>query len=188
MIYKFDKEKLVYVKDKRKARMLVAGVATALVLFFIIGRYTSFETLDKFEKELVILNLEKERNKFTEEKLISLMKDLNIKFPHIVLAQAKLESGNYKSKIFKQNHNLFGMRQARVRVNTAKGTNLNHAYYDNWQESVYDYAFYQCRYMSDARTEQDYFAALDASYAEANKYSATLKHIIQKENLRQIFK
>ena len=61
MIYKFDKEKLVYVKDKRKARMLVVGVATALVLFFIIGRYTSFETLDKFEKELVILNLEKER-------------------------------------------------------------------------------------------------------------------------------
>jgi len=148
----------------------------------------SFETLDKFERELVILNLDRERNKFTEEKLINLMVDLNIKYPHIVLAQAKLESGNYKSKVFKQNHNLFGMRQARVRVNTAKGTSLNHAYYDNWQESVYDYAFYQCRYMSDARTEQDYLTALDASYAEANKYSATLKQIIERENLRLIFK
>jgi hypothetical protein len=51
------------------------------------------------------------------------------------------------------------MKQARSsNVNTAKGTNLNHAYYDTWMESVYDYAFYQCRYMSSASTEQEYYA------------------------------
>jgi hypothetical protein len=42
--------------------------------------------------------------------------------------------------------------------------------------------------MSNARTEAEYFAALDASYAEANYYSGTLKGIIKKQNLKAIFK
>jgi hypothetical protein len=46
------------------------------------------------------------------------------------------------------------MKQARIRVNTAKGTNLNHAYYDTWMESLYDYAFYQCRYMSNIKQKR----------------------------------
>lgn len=188
MIYKFDKEKLVYVKDVRKVRLYISiGVVSLLTVFFT-GRYLKFNTLDSFEKEVMILNLEREKDQFSEAKLIELIKSLNIKHPYIVLAQAKLESGNYKSKIFKQNHNLFGMRQAQVRVNTAKGTSLNHAYYENWRESVYDYAFYQCRYLSNARTEQEYFAALDASYAEASKYSEVLKGIVKRENLQNIFK
>ena len=188
MIYKFDTEKLVYIKDIKKLRLYVGLGVVALLGVFFTGRYLKFKTLDSFEKEVMILNLEREKNRFSEAKLIELIKNLNIKHPHIVLAQAKLESGNYKSKIFKQNHNLFGMRQAQVRVNTAKGTSLNHAYYENWRESVYDYAFYQCRYLSDARTEQEYFAALDASYAEASKYSEVLRGIVKRENLQQIFK
>jgi hypothetical protein len=28
----------------------------------------------------------------------------------------------------------FGMKEARVRVKTAQGTNLNHAYYKTWQK------------------------------------------------------
>ncbi len=81
------------------------------------------------------------------------------------------------------------MREARVRVNTAKGTNLNHAYYDNWKESVYDYAFYQCRYMSNDGTEAEYYAALDASYAEVGgSYSKALKSLINRENVKNKFK
>ena len=190
MMYKFDKEQLTFVKDIKKIKLMILGLLCLLLLTFLAGRYSKDEKAAQleYEKELILLNLKEERNKFTEEKLIDLLKELNVKFPHIVLAQAKLESGNFKSRIFKHNHNLFGMKEARVRVKTAKGTNLNHAYYDNWQESVYDYAFYQCRYMSRARTEAEYFAALDASYAEANYYSGTLKGIIKKENLKEIFK
>jgi|DEB0MinimDraft_3_1074331.scaffolds.fasta_scaffold35046_2 hypothetical protein len=188
MIYKFDPNELIYTKDTKRIKFAILGLMCLLLITFLAGRYSRIETLDKYEKELVLLNLQQEKNKFTEEKLIDLLKELNVKFPYIVLAQAKLETGNFKSNVFKQNNNLFGMKEARVRVKTAKGTNLNHAYYDNWQESVYDYAFYQCRYMSRARTEAEYFAALDASYAEANYYSGTLKGIIKKENLKEIFK
>lgn len=188
MIYKFDKTTLQYVKDTKRIKFAILGLISLVMITFLLGRYTNLQALDAFEKELIVLNLQKEKNKFTEEKLIAMLKDLNVKFPYIALAQAKLETGSFKSKVFKQNNNLFGMKQARVRVNTAKGTNLNHAYYENWQESVYDYAFYQCRYMSNARTEAEYFAALDASYAEATYYSGTLKNIIKKENLKAIFK
>jgi hypothetical protein len=61
------------------------------------------------------------QNNFTQDKLVGLLKDLNVKYPHIVLAQARLETGGYKSRIFKENNNLFGMRQATVRINTASG-------------------------------------------------------------------
>ena len=187
MLYRFNSNELIFKQLKFK-NYIIGSIALFILLTtaYTLGRFTKLNNLSEYEKNILLINMKQEP--FSEEKLIALMKELNIKFPHIVMAQSKLETNNFKSGIFKENHNLFGMKEARVRINTAKGTNLNHAYYDNWQESVYDYAFYQCRYMSDARTEQDYFAALDASYAEANKYSATLKHIIQKENLRQIFK
>ena len=105
------------------------------------------------------------------------MKELNIKFPHIVMAQSKLETNNFKSGIFKENHNLFGMKEARVRINTAKGTNRNHAYYDNWESSVYDYAFYQCRYLSALTTEAEYYRYLAGSYAEDPHYVSKVKNI-----------
>ena len=188
MIYKFDKDQLNYVKNTKGIKVVTLIVLALILASFLAGRYAKLETLDKFEKELIVLNLEKEKSKFSEAKLIELLKALNVKFPHIVLAQSKLETGYYKSQVFKHNNNLFGMKQARVRVNTAKGTNLNHAYYKTWQESVYDYAFYSCRYLSNIKTENEYYAALDASYAEASQYSQTLKGIVKKRNLKKLFK
>jgi uncharacterized FlgJ-related protein len=188
MFYKFDQHQLAFVRDKKGFKICLGVLTGVALITFFLGRYAQFKALDKYEKELVILNLEKERNKFTDEKFIELVKELNMKFPHIVYAQAKIESGNFKSAVFKQNNNLFGMKQARARVNTAKGTNLNHAYYDNWKESVYDYAFYQCRYMSNASTEEEYYATLDASYAEAgDSYSRSLKQIIEREKIKSKF-
>ena len=188
MFYSFDREQLTFTKDPKKLVKILLVVIGLLLCTFAIGRYMQFKALDKYEKQLIVLNLEKEKNKFTEEKFVELIKELNMKFPHIVYAQARIESGNFKSAVFRQNNNLFGMREARVRVNTAKGTNLNHAYYDNWKESVYDYAFYQCRYMSNADSEAEYYAALDASYAEAGGgYSKALKQLIEREHVKSKF-
>ncbi len=54
-------------------------------------------------------------------------------------------------------------------------------------ESVYDYAFYQCRYMGAANTEEEYFLALGASYAESGNYVQALKTVIAKEKLKELF-
>jgi len=160
--------------------LFVIGIAS-----FAYGRYRNLDTLTEYEKELLLVNLTE--NKFSEDKLVTLIKELNIKFPHIVLAQAKTESGRFGSKIFLENHNLFGMKQATVRVNVAKGTQYGHAYYDNWEQSVYDYAFYQCRYLGAIRSESEYFAYLQGSYAEDPNYVDKLKSMIAKENLKAKF-
>jgi hypothetical protein len=61
----------------------------------------------------------------------------------VVLAQAKWESAHFKSKVFQENNNLFGMKLARQRNTTAVGENRGHAKYDNWQDSVKDYKLWQ---------------------------------------------
>ena len=188
MVYKYDSNQLMFKKNSKFIYVSLGVLLLTSIISFIAGRSIRLSDLTEYEKELIILNVKNEKNKFTEEKFVSLIKELNVKFPHIVMAQALLETGNFKSKVFLQNHNCFGMKQARIRVNTAKGTNLNHAYYDTWMESLYDYAFYQCRYMSSVSTEQEYYAALDASYAEASQYSGTLKGIVKKRNLKKLFK
>jgi hypothetical protein len=114
---------------------------------------------------------------FKEEELIAYIEELNIKFPHIVIAQAKLESGNYNSKIFKENHNLFGMKEAKVRISTNKGTNRGHAMYESWQQCVIDYALYQATYLSKFKTEEQYYSYLAKHYAENANYVTKVKQI-----------
>lgn len=153
---------------------------------YLYGRIDQIRNLSDLEKEILIIDINN-RNEFTQDKLVTMLKDLNVRFPHIVVAQARLETGGYKSRIFKENNNLFGMKQATVRVNTASGTQHNHAYYDTWRESVYDYAFYQTRYLSGAKTESEYMYVLGQSYAEDPNYVIKLKNEIEKHNLRGLF-
>jgi hypothetical protein len=187
MFYKYDKESLIWKRDWKKMKISLGIVSVLFISSFVLGRYVKFESLDKYEQELLILDLQNERNKFSQEKLVDELKRLNVKYPHIVMAQSIIETGHWKSKVFKENHNLFGMKQANIRINTAKGTQNNHAYYDSWQESLYDYAFYQCRYMSNINSEENYFIALGASYAESPDYINALKNVIKRENLKDLF-
>ena len=103
------------------------------------------------------------------------------------MAQSIIETGHWGSKVFKENHNLFGMKQANVRINTALGTQNNHAYYETWMESIYDYAFYQCRYLGGIKTEDEYYAYLDKSYAENEDYVKIIKSVVEKEQLKYFF-
>jgi hypothetical protein len=137
-----------------------------------------------YEDKIIIIN---EIHEFSEEKLIHEIKSLNLKFPHIVLAQTKLETSNYSSKIFIELHNLFGMKQALIRANTAKGTQYGHAYYSSWRESLLDYALYSCRFLGNIKTEQEYYQYLSQNYAEDPEYVSKLKNIIKKQNLKQLF-
>jgi flagellum-specific peptidoglycan hydrolase FlgJ len=80
------------------------------------------------------------------------------------------------------------MKEAKTRVKTALGTQNNHAYYTSWSESVYDYAFYQCRYLSSIKSESEYFTYLSKNYAEDPRYVEMLKSTIQTYSLKEYFK
>lgn len=187
MMYKFDKDQLIFIKNWKGLSYSIIVVVFLIFAVFILGRYTKFKTLGEFEKELIILNVQVEKNKFTEEKFVEELKRLNIKFPYIVMAQSIIETGHWGSKIFKENHNLFGMKQANIRINTASGTQHNHAYYETWMESVYDYAFYQCRYLGNINSEAEYYAYLGSNYAEASDYVQVVKATVEKNKLKELF-
>tara|TARA_B100000085_G_C18343599_1_gene431377 strand:+ start:117 stop:719 length:603 start_codon:yes stop_codon:yes gene_type:complete len=128
------------------------------------------------------------QNNFTKEKFINKIKQLNLNYPHIVYAQAMLESGNFTSKIFKENNNMFGMKQARVRINLAKSTQYNHAYFETWEDCLLDFAFHRATYFSKLKTEQDYYNYLGKYYAEDPSYIGKLKSMVNKHKLKNKFK
>ena len=190
MLFKYDREKLMYsrVCIQNWVLYLLSILLFIAIIGFIIGRGTAKEVIISDFKEAETVVFINEIDTFNQEKLVGMLKDLRVKFPYIVMAQSILETGYWKSDIFLENHNLFGMKQARRRITTAESTSRNHAYYNHWRESVYDYAFYQCRYLSQLNTEDEYFQYLGASYAEAERYVPMLKKVIKDNNLEELFK
>ena len=89
---------------------------------------------------------------------------------------------------FKENNNLFGMKEARVRLNLAKGTQHGHAYYDDWKESLTDYALWYSTYANKCKNEKQLYKLLNKQYAEANYYPQALKRIIKRDQLESKFK
>jgi hypothetical protein len=186
MYYKFNEQTLLFEKTKVSNKVLVgAGVVIGLLLIFgfTSNPTNTVKNLSTEDKLIVI----REYNEFSEDRLIKKIKQLNFKFPHIILAQSYQETGHYKSGIFLENNNLFGMKQAQIRVTLAKGTNRNHAYYDSWQDSVNDYAMFYATYLSDLKTEGEYFEYLKQNYAEDPTYVQRLRSLIHKRNLKSKF-
>lgn len=192
MFYKYDNKNLNF--EKLNLGKLIGVILIILVILplisFNIGKNEGLEQnvieLPVEDRYHLIQTIKKDT--FSEANLVKMLKDLNVRFPHIVLAQAKIESGHFQSNIFKSNHNLFGMKQARARCTTAKGTELGHAFYESWKESVYDYAFFQSRYLHNLRTEKQYLDYLDKNYAEAPEYDKAILQMVDRESLRKLFK
>lgn len=185
MYYKYDSKTLTYTKVNY-VKFGLKSLIVLIIIFLVFGfsiRSTSKINVSEKEIELIVLK----QNEFTKEKFIDKIKSLNFKFPHIVLAQAMLETNNFKSQIFLENNNLFGMKEATMRIRTAKGTQFNHAYYDNWMESLYDYAFYSSKYLSDITTENDYLSYLGQSYAQDKEYVVKIMNIINQNRLKEVF-
>lgn len=128
------------------------------------GMHEKIEQIPTEEK----IRIMKEEDKFTPEKLKSYLEELNVKYPEIVYAQAAHETGNFKSKIFKENNNLFGMKVATVRSTTNQGEQYGHAVYNHWRDSVLDYALYAATYLSGL-SKAEYLQYLD-NYAEDPNY------------------
>ena len=102
---------------------------------------------------------------FSEIEFVHYIEQLNVKYPEIVYAQAKLESGNFNSPLFKLNNNLFGMGVIKNRPTTSLGARYGFAYFNTWKDSVLDYVIYQCLYLKD-KSYQEYLHYLDTTYAE----------------------
>ena len=193
MLYTYCKESLSFKKvtptKKTGSILLILVVIGYISLTSMVSRahQEGFNEALNEPTELELVVLDAPEAVFSQEALVEELKRLNVRFPHIVLAQSILETGHWESRIYQENHNLFGMKQARARATTAKGTQLGHAYYDSWKESVTDYALYQAAYLNKIRKEKQYLKYLDKNYAEATDYDKKLEAIIERENLKELF-
>jgi uncharacterized FlgJ-related protein len=113
--------------------------------------------------------------------LYSEIKEQGIKFPDLVFAQAILETGHFKSTVFRDNNNLFGMRLPKVRKTTAIGKKRGYAVYSDWIMSVQDYKLWQSsipkKYLKNRET---YITYLQRVYCECRNYTKQIKKIVTK--------
>lgn len=165
------------------------NVTKWLVIFLLILLAVVFcsAAIFKKEKEKIYVEAEKEiilknNNEFSKEKFIQEIKKYNFKYESVVIAQAILESGNFKSTVFKHNHNAFGMREPRSRISSSQGTRFNYSYYPSYVYSIADRALYEARYLSGL-SKEEYYRVLDEVYSEGGGYSEKLKQIIKTHKL-----
>lgn len=112
--------------------------------------------------------------------LLDSIKSLGGQFPLIILAQAKFESANYHSKLFRENHNLFGMRYVTRRKTTAIGKNLSYAKYITWYDSLKDYLIWQDIVLSHLSTKEEFLLYISRNYSHDKNYLKKLNKIIAK--------
>ena len=185
LLYKYKKETLQYVKIPNEIILLILVIILPLIVLisgFILENIIKVKYISEETKAIVLREVNKE-NKFTPNNLKKYLLELNIKYPHIVMAQASIETGNFTSLVFKENNNLFGLKCAKRRPTTNKGEENGHAFFDDWKECVVDYAFYQATYFKDIKTEDQYLQYLGQNYAEDTNYVTKLKIIIKQNNL-----
>jgi len=115
---------------------------------------------------------------FSPSNMLATMNEVGIAYPDIVMAQAKIETGHFTSKVFKENHNLFGMKLPKQRSTTAIGEQYNHAEYTSWRQSVVDYKLWQDRVLTKVKSRRAYLKYLSKYYATDKKYVTLIKKMI----------
>lgn len=115
---------------------------------------------DTIQKKVAKLEL----NELNETNVRKELKKHKIPHSDIVLAQAKLESNNFKSKITKTHNNIFGMK-----------TGNHYTKYAHWSDCIADYK----KRISSRYTGGNYYAFLNKiNYAEDPNYVNALKEIV----------
>lgn len=149
---------------------MITGMMVPFFFWYLYNRYPIKVTETKTE---IIYDI---ADPFTEQKVRDYLKELHVRYPEVAIAQMKLESTSGTSNIFRQNNNLFGMKNPEKRPTTSLGIKNDHAYYSHWRLSVVDYALYQA-FVSNAEnisTEEEWINYVGHMYAEDSNYKKKL--------------
>lgn len=112
-------------------------------------------------------NVESNAKDLTIENLYATLKKHGIKYPKIVLAQAILETGRFRSRVCNENNNLFGLRHSN-----------GYYVFDHWEESV---IAYKNKVQYKHRDSENYYAFLKRiGYASAKDYTKRIREIAER--------
>ena len=116
---------------------------------------------------LIYYNVETSVKELTIENLYAALKKHGIKFPKIVLAQAILETGRFRSRVCNEHNNLFGLRHSK-----------GYYSFDHWEESV---VAYKNKVQYKHRDNENYYAFLKRiGYASAPDYINKVREIAER--------
>lgn len=88
-------------------------ILSSLIIVFTSLITTSFT--DKYSNSISIPKQDIKELELTKENFFLVCKIYEVKFPEIVYAQARLESGNFKSKLFHTKNNFLGLYNSRIK-------------------------------------------------------------------------
>ena len=151
-------------------------VYNILMLFLIGGLYglyyIDYQEEHRGPEKVDVLRLEQPEFLLSEkpdDDLMAVLEYYNVKHKNIVYAQAILETGHFRSKVYREYNNLFGLYNSRSK---------DYYKFNHWSESVVAYLNYiQYRY----KPPDDYYKFLEEiGYAEDPQYITKLKNIVKR--------
>lgn len=135
-------------------------LVAALLVLRVLERSNWTQVFQAVESSRVIKDSTYEQ-KNSIDRMIWIYDSLGIQFSKVVVAQSLLETDNFKSRIAKQQKNLFGMRPNKRPYGVGKQAGF--AVYPGPLESVLDYRDWQKRvlYLHPCKNEEEYLWVLD---------------------------
>lgn len=170
--FQFNSTTLKYDEIPKNSRGLVTTAIVLIVVCILLGM-----VLISQKPQLDFIILKKQEIPFSEALLRQEIKHLNLRFEDILVAQTRLETGEFTSNIYLHNNNLFGMKRAYQRPKYQDGEANGHACYTDWKQSLIDMALFQASFCKDIKTEQEYLQFLDIVYAEDSNYVKAINRI-----------
>jgi uncharacterized FlgJ-related protein len=122
---------------------------------------------------------------FSEKNFAQELKKQGVMYPDVAMAQSMLETSYWKSPIFIDNNNLFGMKQPKQRQTLSKGPNRGHASFNNWQDSVKDYKMWQDYNKLNNLSKDEYVTKLNRIYCippscGSNNYAKKVQSLLSR--------
>lgn len=182
---------MYYNENEFRTKLKIAHIAACLALGLSIGTFVSTHIIKQknvgygevkiafapYSITSMLGGLDSlAQHDVNDDMALLLMREIEVQHPHIVLAQMKLESGHYQSKLAKENNNYFGMKHPRQRLTMSMGEKNGYAHFRSWAYSILDYALWQKRYAYDL-DEQEYLQKIGSVYAEDEEYIRKVKNL-----------
>lgn len=160
-IITIDKNLVIgYIRDFRKVLIL------SLLLNVVLGGFIIFQEVEiKHHYQQVVVEKLVDDMPLTDSAITATLVELGCLLPNVALAQMKIETGHFSSKICKENKNIAGIKTSKSQY--VIGMKNNHCAYLTYRDCLRDYVRIQNRYLKN----------IDGKYAESKDYIKTIKTI-----------
>lgn len=177
---------------QRNYNLIRNTVAFSVLTFCLLFTFDDF-SMESNDEIAIPVSSNKEECKADLVSVTAEIKKSDVFCPDVVLAQVKLESGNFTSSLFKRTNNMIGMRYPFKRSTTAAGIyipskdtviygtqkelkkyakTMNYAVYKGWKDCIADYKLWQ---ESNFNPNRHYISFLGNIYAQDSLYMDKLR-------------